>query len=121
VKASANSSRAELEQAIAAPGLAVVVALGVARPRISICRSLRPKRSIDSRDLWLDRPLVRKEQPRRATLDDGRCNRGAVDIRERLGGEDDGGVLFAQRLQPFADLAGKPFVIEREPTFVDNE
>ena len=37
-------ARSELEQAIAAAGLAVIIALGVARAMISIWRSLRPKR-----------------------------------------------------------------------------
>ena len=45
----------------------------------------------------------------------------AVDVGERLGGEDDGRILLAQRLQPLAELAGKPFVVEREPAFVDDE
>ena len=45
----------------------------------------------------------------------------AVDVGERLGGEDDGGVLLAQRLQPFAELAGEALVIEREPAFIDDQ
>ena len=31
------------------------------------------------------------------------------------------GVLLAQRLQPFAELAGKALVVEGEPAFVDDE
>ena len=121
MKASANFLKTQLEQAIAAPGLAVVVALGRGARQDLDLPVVETEAPIDSRDLRLDRPLVRQEQPRRAALDDGRRNRGAIDIRERLGGEDDGGILLAQRLQPFADLAGKPFVIERKPTFVDDE
>ena len=40
---------------------------------------------------------------------------------ERLRGEDDAGVLLAQRLQPFAELPGEAVVVEREPAFVDDE
>ena len=40
---------------------------------------------------------------------------------KRLRGEDDGSVLLAQRLQPFAQLAGKALVVKREPTFIDDQ
>ena len=33
----------------------------------------------------------------------------------------DRGVLLAQRLQPFPELAGKALVVEREPAFVDDQ
>ena len=45
----------------------------------------------------------------------------AIDVGKRLGGEDDGGVLLAQRLQPFAELAGKALVVERKPALVDDQ
>ena len=45
----------------------------------------------------------------------------AVDVGERLGCEDDRGVLLAQGLQPFPDLAGEAAVVEREPALVDDE
>src|SRR3546814_2713876 len=56
-----------------------------------------------------------------ATLDDGVSNRRAVDIRERLRGENDARVFLSQRLQPFAQLTSKRIVIECEPTLVDDE
>ena len=31
------------------------------------------------------------------------------------------GILLAQRLQPFAQLPGKAFVVERKPAFVDDQ
>ena len=33
----------------------------------------------------------------------------------------DGRILLAQRLQPFAQLAGKALIVEREPAFVDDQ
>jgi hypothetical protein len=36
-------------------------------------------------------------------------------------GKDDRGVLLAQRLQPFAHLAGKAMVIERKPALIDDQ
>jgi hypothetical protein len=38
-----------------------------------------------------------------------------------LGGEDDGRILLAKRLQPFPELAGKILIVESKPAFVDNE
>ena len=100
-------AKAEFEQAIAAPRLAVIVALGRRAREDLDLPVVEAEAPIDRGDLRLDRALVRQEQPRRAALDDGGRDRGAVDIGERLGGEDDGGVLLAQRLQPFAQLAGE--------------
>ena len=59
--------------------------------------------------------------PGRAALDDGGRDRAAVDVGQRLRGEDDGGVLLAQRLEPFAQLRGEAAIVEREPAFVDDE
>ena len=98
-------TEAQFEQAIAAPRLAVIVALG-RRPRDDLDLAVvEAEAAIDRGDLRLDRALVRQEDPRRAALDDRRRDRAVVDVGERLGGEDDGGVLLAQRLQPFAQLA----------------
>ena len=64
--------------------------------------------SVDRRNLRLDRSLIRQEQPRRAALFDHRQLEIADhDIGQRLGGEDHGRVLLAQRLQPFS-IAAKP-------------
>ena len=120
-RAPAPRAKAEFEQAVAAPGLAVIVALRRG-PRDDLdLPVVQAEAAIDGGDLRLDRPFVRQEEPGRAALDDGRRNRRCVDIGERLGGEDDGGVLLAQRLQPFAQLAGEAVVVEREPAFIDDE
>ena len=121
VKASATVAEAQFEQAIAASRLAVIVALRRrAREDLDLA-VVQAEAAVDGGDLRLDRALVRQEQPRRATLDDGGRDRAAIDIRERLGGEDDARVLLAQRLQPFAQLAGKTFVVEGEPAFIDDQ
>ena len=44
-----------------------------------------------------------------------------VDVGQRLRGEDDGGVLLAQGLQPFAELAAERRVVEGKPALVDDE
>ena len=44
-----------------------------------------------------------------------------VDVGQRLRGEDDGGVLLPQRLQPLAKLAGEALVVEGQPAFVDDQ
>ena len=99
-----DRTEAEFEQAIAAPRLAVVVALR-RRPRDDLdLPVVQAEAAIDGGDLRLDRAFIRQEQSRRAALDDRRRDRARFDIGERLGGEDDGGVLLAQRLQPFAQL-----------------
>jgi hypothetical protein len=52
-----DGAKAQVEQAVADPRLQVVVAgLGVARARISICRSLRPKRRVGLGALRLQGP-----------------------------------------------------------------
>ena len=58
---------------------------------------------------------------RRTAFDDRRRDRRAVDVRKRLGGEDDGRILLAKRLQPLAKPAGEILVVERKPTFIDDE
>src|SRR3546814_18177079 len=77
--------------------------------------------AIDGGELRLDRALVRQQDAGLAALDDGRRDRRAVDVGERLRGEDDAGVLLAQRLEPLAKLACKALVVEREAAFIDNQ
>jgi hypothetical protein len=64
---------------------------------------------------------VRKEEPRRAALDDRGRDRAGLDIGQRLGGEHDGGVLLAQRLEPLAQSRAESRIIEREPAFIHDE
>ena len=101
-------AEAELEQAVAAARLAVIVALGRGAGEDLDLAVVEAEAPIDRRDLRLDRALVRQQDAGSGQLSmiAGAIAR-AVDVGERLGGEDDGGVLLAQRLQPFAELAGK--------------
>ena len=116
-----KGTEAKFEQAIAAPRLAVIVALW-RRPRDDLdLPVVEAEAAIDRDDLRLDRAFIGQKHPRRAALDDRRRDGARFDIGERLGGEDDGGVLLAQRFQPFAQLRGKALVVEREPAFVDDE
>jgi hypothetical protein len=71
--------------------------------------------------LRLQRALVGQEDARRATLNDRRRDRRTVDVGERLRGENDGSVLLAKRLQPFTELPGEAFIVEREPALVDHQ
>ena len=111
----------ELEQAIAPAALAVVVALR-RRPAQDLDLAIaKPEPAVGRRDLRFERAFVGEEHSRRAALDDRRRDRRAVDVGEALGREDDARVLLAQRLQPFPELAGEAFVVERQPALVDDQ
>ena len=111
----------QLEQPVSAPRLAIVVALG-RRPGEDLDLAVvEAEAPVDRGDLRLDRPLVGQEQSRRAALDDRGRNGGAVDVARALRGEDDGSVLLSERLQPLAELAGETFVIQRQPSLVDDD
>jgi len=112
---------AQLEQAIAAAGLAVVVALRRGPAEDLDLTVVQAEAPIDGGDLRLQRPLVGQEQARRTALDDRGRDGAAVDIRKRLRGKYYARVLLPQRLQPLPELAGEPVIVEREPAFVDNE
>ena len=113
--------QAQLEQPVAAPGLAVVITLRHG-PRDDLDLAIiEAKAAIDGGDLRLDCPLVRQQQPRLAAFDDGGRDGASVDVGERLRGENDAGVLLAQRLQPFAKLAGEALVVECQPAFIDDD
>jgi len=113
--------QAKLEQAVAAPGLEVVLAFGrrlgdqVDLPRIE------PEALIDRAGLRLDRALVGQEDALRAAFDDGRRDGAVGDVGQRLGREDDGDVLLAQHLQPFADAGGEQRVVEVHPRLVQDQ
>ena len=116
-----DSAPARLEQPVAAPRLAVIVALGRGAGDDLDLAIVEAEAPVDRGDLRLDRPLVGQEDAGRAALDDGGRDGAAIDVGERLGGEDDGGVLLAQRLQPLAQLRGEAAIVEREPALVDDE
>ena len=121
LEASATSPKPELEEAVAAPGLAVVIALRCGAADDLDLPVVQSEPPIDGGDLRLDRPLIGQEDSRRAAFDKGGCDRARLDIGERLRGEDDRRILLAQRLQPFAELLRETRVVKGEPAFVDNE
>src|SRR5690606_40215089 len=53
--------------------------------------------------------------------DNRRSDVAAVDVAQRLRGEDDASVFLAQRLQPLAQLAGETVVVQGKPALVDDE
>ena len=102
----------QLEEPVAAAGLAVIVALGHrAREDLDLA-IVEAETPIDGGDLRLDRAFVREQDAGLAALDDGGRNRRSVDIGEGLGGEDNAGVLLPERLQPLAELTGETVVID---------
>src|SRR3546814_17866244 len=56
-----------------------------------------------------------------SAFDDGGRDAAAVDVRQALRGEDDAGVLLAECLQPFTELVGEPFIVQRQPPLADDE
>src|SRR5262245_39794433 len=114
-------SQAELEQAIAAAGLTVVVAFR-RRPGEDLDLPIvETEAAIDAQDLRLNGALVRQEQARRAALDDGWRDRTLLDVGERLCREHHAGILLAQSLEPLSQLCPEGRIIEREPALVDNQ
>ena len=108
-RAECECDRAEtqFEKAIAAPGLAVVIALGCCPCddlNLPIVQSEAP---VDCGNLRFDRAFIGKEDPRRAAFDNGRSYVAPIDVGERLGREDNRRVLLAQCLRPFAQLLRK--------------
>ena len=114
-------AKTEFEQAIAAARLAVVVALRRRAGEDLDLAVVQSKAPVDRHDLRLDGAVVGQQNPRRTALDDRRRDRRAVDIRKRLGSEDDGSILLAKGLQPLTQLTSKFLVIKRQPPFIDDE
>ena len=116
-----NLTKAKFEHPVAATRLAIVVALWRCPAQKFDLAIVESEAAVDGGDLRFDRPFVRQQQARRAAFDDRRCYRGAINVRKRLCGEDDGRVLLPKRLQPFPELPRKILVIEGKPTFIDNK
>ena len=91
----------QLEQAVSPPALTVIIPLRGRPVEDFDLAGIEPEPLVDRRDLRLGGALVGQEDARRAALDDGGRDRAALDLGERLGGEDDARVLLAQRDQPF--------------------
>ena len=117
----ADFGQAKLEQAIAPAALAVIIPLGRGPCEDFDLPVIEAEATINGRDLRLDGALVRQQEPRRAALDDGGRDVAPVNVGQALRGEDDAGVLLAQRFQPFAELAGETLVVQRKPAFIYDE
>src|SRR3546814_19766210 len=73
---------------------------------------------VDRANLRLGRLRVRQEDADGAALDDRGSDAGVLDVRQRLRGEDDAHVSFAQRLEPLADATiGRASCRERVCTY----
>ena len=116
-----NLAKTKFEEAMAAARLAVIVALRRRAGEDFDLAVVKSKAPVYRHDLGLDGAVVGQQHSRWTAFNDGRRDRRAVDIRERLGSEDDGSVLLAQRLQPLAQSSGKVRVVEGQPTLVDHE
>src|ERR1700739_3926660 len=93
-----NLAKTKFEQTIAAARLAVIVALRCGPSQDLDLPVVQSKAPIDRPDVCLSAPVVRERDPRRTALDDSRRDGRAINIRERLGGENDRSILLAQRL-----------------------
>ena len=116
-----GGSEAQVRQPVAIGALAIIIALGGCAGQNFDLAVIQPKAAVDRQYLRLDGAFIGQEYPRRAAFDDRRCYRGAINVRKRLCGEDDGRVLLPKRLQPFPELPRKILVIEGKPTFIDNK
>src|SRR5262245_5905526 len=114
-------AKTEFEQAIAAARLAIIVPLGRGTCDYLDLAIVQAKASIDCHDLRFDGAIVGKQYPRRTALNDGGCNRGAINIGKRLRGEHDRDVLLAKGLEPLPQLAREVAMIKREPSLVDDQ
>ena len=112
-KGERHFAKAQFEQAITARGLTVIIALGRCPAEDFNLAVVQSEAAIDTQNLGFDRPVVGQEDSRRAAFDNRGRDVAAVDVGQALRGEDDAGVLLAQRLQPFAELAGETLVVER--------
>ena len=74
-KGERDLAKTEIEQAVAAARLAVVVTLRRGAGENLDLPIVQAEAAIDRRDLRFDRALIRQEQPGRAALDDGRRDR----------------------------------------------
>ena len=113
--------QAEIEQAIAEPRLVVVVALGLCVGDDGDLPVIEAEALVHGAQLRLGRLGVRQKDPARAAFDDRGGDGGALDVGERLGGEDHRDVLLAQGLQPFADTAGESRIVEKYPRLIEDE
>src|SRR3546814_19930431 len=100
-----NGTEAELEEAIPARRWEIVVPLWRgARDEFDLT-GVEAKPLIGRARLRLDGAIVGKEYALRAAFDDRRSDAAVGDVGKALRGEQDGDILLAQGLQPFADAS----------------
>src|SRR5262249_62032695 len=93
-----HGTKAQLEQAVAAGGLGVVVALGGGGAQDFDLACVEAEAHVDRPRLRLERAIVGQEDAGGAAFDQSRRNGGALDVGERLGGEHHRYVFLAQGL-----------------------
>ena len=111
----------QLEQPVAARGLGVVVALRRGDAQDLDLARIETEALVDRARLRLQRAVVGQEDARRTAFDQRRGDGRALDVGQRLGGEHDGDVLLAQRLQPLADAGREQRVVEEGPGLVEDQ
>ena len=114
-------AKPQFEQPVAAPRLAIIIALGSRPAQYLDLALIESEALIHPRDLRLGRPLVREKYAGRAALDDRGRDARPFDVGKALGREDHARILLAQRLQPFAQLRGEGGAVENEPALVDDD
>ena len=110
----------QLEQAVAARGLGVVVALWRRRAQDLDLARVETETLVDRARLRLERAIVGQKDAGRTAFDQRRRDRRAFDVGQRLGREHHGDVLLPQRLEPFADAGGEQRVVEEGPGLVED-
>ena len=114
-------AQAQFEQAVAAPRLAIIIALGDCPREDLDLAVIQAEPPVDRGDLGFDRTIVGQEDAGRAAFDDRGRDAAGLDVGEALGREHHAGVFLAQRLQPFAELGGEGGAVEHQPAFVDDD
>ena len=90
-----HGAEAQFEEPVAAPRLAVIIALRRGTRDDLDLPVIEPEAAIDGGDLRFDGALIRQKDARRTAFHDGRRDLAVIDVGEGLGGEDDRGILFA--------------------------
>ena len=111
----------QLEQAVAARGLGVVVALRRRDAQDLDLTRIETEALVDRARLRLQGAIIGQEDARRAALDQRGGDGRALDVGQRLGGEHHRDILLAQRLQPLADAGREQRIVQKGPGFVEDQ
>lgn len=114
-------AKSEVEKAVSAAGLAIIVALRSRPAQYLDLAVVEAEALVDTGYLRFERALVGQEYPGRAALDDSGRDRRSLDIGETLRRENHARIFLAKRLQPFAQLRGEGRAVEDEPALVDDD